>query len=32
LPDDPEAAAFIVASIYIREVPKPESQTTRKTT
>ena len=30
LPDDPEAAAFIVASIYIQEVPEPESQTTRK--
>ena len=31
LPDDPEAAAFIVASVYIQEVPEPESQTTRKT-
>ena len=30
LPDDPEAAAFIVASISIQEVPEPESQTTRK--
>ena len=32
LPDDPEAAAFILASVYIQEVPEPESQTTRKTT
>jgi hypothetical protein len=32
LPNDPEAATFIVASAYIREVPEPESQTTRKTT
>jgi hypothetical protein len=31
LPDDPEAAAFIVASVYIQEVPEPESQTTWKT-
>ena len=30
LPDDPEAAAFIGASISIQEVPEPESQTTRK--
>ena len=29
-PADPEAAAFIVASVYIREVPEPESKTTRK--
>ena len=26
LPADPEAAAFIVASVYIREVPEPERQ------
>ena len=32
LPNDPEAATFIVAIAYIREVPEPESQTTRKTT
>ena len=32
LPDDPEAAAFILASTYIREVPAPESETTRKHT
>jgi hypothetical protein len=32
LPDDPEAAAFIVASVYIREVPEPESTRTRKDT
>ena len=32
LPDDPEAAAFILASVSIQEVPEPESQTTRKTT
>jgi hypothetical protein len=31
LPDDPEAAAFILASVSIQEVPEPESQTTRKT-
>jgi hypothetical protein len=30
LPDDPEAAAFILASVYIREVPELESQTTRQ--
>ena len=30
LPDDPEAAAFILASTYIQEVPEPESKTTRK--
>ena len=29
LPTDPEAAAFIVASIYIREVSRPESETTK---
>ena len=29
LPADPEAAAFIVASVYIREVPEPERQTTK---
>jgi hypothetical protein len=32
LPADPEAAAFILASVYIREVPEPESETTRKHT
>jgi hypothetical protein len=32
LPTDPEAAAFIVASMYIREVPEPESTTTRQNT
>ena len=32
LPTDPEAAAFILASMYIREVPEPESKTTRKNT
>jgi hypothetical protein len=32
VPTDPETAAFILASVYIREVPEPESQTTRKTT
>ena len=30
LPADPEAAAFILASVYIREVPEPESETTRQ--
>jgi hypothetical protein len=32
LPTDPEAAAFIVASVYIREVPAPQSETTRQDT
>jgi hypothetical protein len=32
LPTNPEAAAFILASVYIREVPEPESKTTRKDT
>jgi len=32
LPADPEAAAFILASVYIREVPEPESASTRKDT
>jgi len=32
LPADPEAAAFIVASVYMQEVPEPESQSTRKDT
>jgi hypothetical protein len=33
LPDDPEAAAFILASVYIQEVvPEPESTSTRKDT
>jgi hypothetical protein len=30
LPADPEAAAFIVASVYIREVPESQSETTRE--
>ena len=30
LPADPEAAAFIVASVYIREVPEPQSETARQ--
>jgi hypothetical protein len=30
LPDDPEAAAFILASTYIREVPEPERKTRRQ--
>jgi hypothetical protein len=30
LPADPEAAAFILASVYIREVPEPQSETTRQ--
>jgi hypothetical protein len=29
LPADPEAAAFILASVYIREVPEPEGQTNK---
>jgi hypothetical protein len=29
LPADPEAAAFILASIYIREVSEPESEATK---
>ena len=29
LPADPEAAAFILASVYIREVPEPERQTNK---
>ena len=32
LPANPEAAAFILASVYIQEMPEPESQTTRKDT
>jgi hypothetical protein len=32
VPDDPEAAAFILASTSIREVPEPESKTPRKDT
>ena len=31
LPADPEAAAFILASVYIREVPEPERQTNKAT-
>ena len=30
LPADPEAAAIILASAYIREVPEPECPTTRQ--
>jgi hypothetical protein len=30
LPADPEAAAFILASVYIREVPEPQRETTRQ--
>ena len=30
LPADPEAAAFMVASVYIREVPEPQRETTRQ--
>ena len=30
LPADPEAAAFIVASVYIREVPEPQRETARQ--
>jgi hypothetical protein len=30
LPANPEAAAFILASTYIREVPEAESETTRQ--
>ena len=32
LPANPAAAAFILASVYIQEVPEPESTTTRKDT
>ena len=32
VPDDPEAAAFILASTYIQEVPELESKTPRKDT
>jgi hypothetical protein len=32
LPADPEAAAIILASAYIRAVAEPESKTTRKDT
>jgi hypothetical protein len=32
LPADHEAAAFILSSAYIREVPEPESTSTRKDT
>jgi hypothetical protein len=32
LPADPEAAAFILASVSIREVPEPQSETTRQDT
>ena len=32
LPADPEAAAFIVASVYIREVPEPQSEPKRQDT
>ena len=30
LPTDPEAAAFILASVYIQEVPEPQSKPTRQ--
>ena len=30
LPANPEAAAFILASVYIQEVPEPESVTTHQ--
>jgi hypothetical protein len=32
LPTDPEAAAFILASVYIREVPEPQSEPARQDT
>jgi hypothetical protein len=32
LPDDSEAAAFIFTSMYIREVPEPQSETKRQDT
>ena len=32
LPTDPEAAAFILASVYIREVPEPRSEPKRQDT
>jgi hypothetical protein len=32
LPDDPEAAAFILARVYIPEVPEPQSETMREDT
>jgi hypothetical protein len=32
LPADPEAAAFILASVYIQEVPEPESEPKRQDT
>ena len=32
LPTDPDAATFILASVYIREVPEPPSETTRQDT
>ena len=32
LPANPEAAALILASVYIWEVPEPESETTRQDT
>jgi hypothetical protein len=32
LPKDPKAAAFILASMYIREVPAPQSETKRQDT
>jgi hypothetical protein len=32
LPANPEAAAIILASAYIREVPEPESEPTQKDT
>ena len=32
LPANPDAAAFILASVYIQEVPEPESATTPQDT
>jgi len=32
LPADPEAAAFTLAGVYIREVPEPQSEPTRQDT
>ena len=32
VPTDPEAAAFILASVYMREVPEPRSEPTRQDT
>ena len=32
VPANPEAAAIILASVYIQEVPEPERETTRQDT